>query len=209
MVALLARNEIKFVDGRLPALDEDDENYDLWIQCNSLVISWIPNSVFPTITDSIMYMEDASCIWSELQERFHQKNDPRVFEVMSLCTTLSSKECGICCKNTGHNLARSQILLQDPLPNANKAYASIIQEEKQRGIVIPQTENNQSSNDNTEQFDGNTHANHENNYFDNKNDNHPVYSHCGIPGHTIDKCYIIHGYPLDINCMANFQENTQ
>uniref|UniRef100_A0A803NHF3 Retrotransposon Copia-like N-terminal domain-containing protein n=1 Tax=Cannabis sativa TaxID=3483 RepID=A0A803NHF3_CANSA len=36
MVALLARNKVKFINGKLLALDEDDEDYDAWIKCNSL-----------------------------------------------------------------------------------------------------------------------------------------------------------------------------
>ncbi|XP_060959388.1 uncharacterized protein LOC133030608 [Cannabis sativa] len=62
MVALMARNKIKFINGKLPKPDEDDEDYESWIKCNSLVISWILNSVSPTTVDSIMYMEDASQI---------------------------------------------------------------------------------------------------------------------------------------------------
>uniref|UniRef100_A0A803NH13 Uncharacterized protein n=1 Tax=Cannabis sativa TaxID=3483 RepID=A0A803NH13_CANSA len=86
--------------------------------------------------------------------------------------------------NESYLNARSQILLQDPLPNVNKVFACIIQEEKQRGIIIPQVESNQPSNDNPNNFAGSTHANHGNNRSDNQFDNKPVCSHCGVPGHT-------------------------
>uniref|UniRef100_A0A803QH98 Retrotransposon Copia-like N-terminal domain-containing protein n=1 Tax=Cannabis sativa TaxID=3483 RepID=A0A803QH98_CANSA len=89
VVALLARNKIKFINDKLPAPDEDDEDFVAWIRCNSFVISWILHSVSPTIADSIMHVEDASHIWSELEERFHQKNAPRVFEVKRSMQTLT------------------------------------------------------------------------------------------------------------------------
>ncbi len=28
-----------------------------------------------------------------------------------------------------------------------------------------------------------------------RKDNRPIYSHCGLKGHTADKCYKLHGYP--------------
>uniref|UniRef100_A0A803QSI5 Retrotransposon gag domain-containing protein n=1 Tax=Cannabis sativa TaxID=3483 RepID=A0A803QSI5_CANSA len=97
--------------------------------------------------------------------------------------------------NESYLNARSQILLQDPLPNVNKAYASIILEEKQRGIVVPQYENNQQTSDSTGQFASNAQANRGHNQSYNKGDKRPTCSHCGVPGHTIAKCYRINGYP--------------
>uniref|UniRef100_A0A803P4W1 Retrotransposon Copia-like N-terminal domain-containing protein n=1 Tax=Cannabis sativa TaxID=3483 RepID=A0A803P4W1_CANSA len=70
-----------------------------------------------------------------------------------------------------------------------------INEEKQRGIIIPQAENNQSTNENSNQFAGSTQGNQSNNRSDNRSDTRPICSHCGVPGHTIAKCYKIHGYP--------------
>ncbi|XP_062103944.1 uncharacterized protein LOC133815074 [Humulus lupulus] len=81
MVSLLAKNKIKFVNGTLPQPDPDDDDYDAWCRCNNMVISWILHAVSSDITDSIMYLDDASTIWVELQNRFHQNNGPRVFEV--------------------------------------------------------------------------------------------------------------------------------
>ncbi|XP_062090775.1 uncharacterized protein LOC133797007 [Humulus lupulus] len=80
VVALAARNKIKFVDGRLPAPEGDDEAYDVWFRCNILVISWILHAISSEIADSVMYLDNAARIWYELQERYHQKNAPRVFE---------------------------------------------------------------------------------------------------------------------------------
>uniref|UniRef100_A0A803PB26 Uncharacterized protein n=1 Tax=Cannabis sativa TaxID=3483 RepID=A0A803PB26_CANSA len=80
IVALAARNKIKFVDDRLPELEEDDEEYDIWFRCNSLVIFWILHAISSENADSFMNLDNAARIWSELEERYHQKNAPRVFE---------------------------------------------------------------------------------------------------------------------------------
>ncbi|XP_062100303.1 uncharacterized protein LOC133806196 [Humulus lupulus] len=46
-----------------------------------MVISWILHAISSDIVDSIMYLDEASAIWSELHDRFHQNSGPRVFEV--------------------------------------------------------------------------------------------------------------------------------
>ncbi|XP_062114730.1 uncharacterized protein LOC133825854 [Humulus lupulus] len=81
MVALLARNKVHFITGKLPQPAPTHEDYDSWCRCNSTVISWILHAVSSEIADSVMYLDDASLIWSDLYERFHQNNGPRVFEV--------------------------------------------------------------------------------------------------------------------------------
>ncbi|XP_060958209.1 uncharacterized protein LOC133030019 [Cannabis sativa] len=71
MVALAARNKMKFVDGRLPKPDEEDEDHESWCRFNNFIISWILKVVSSEIGDNIMYHDNASTIWSELQERFN------------------------------------------------------------------------------------------------------------------------------------------
>ncbi|XP_062114240.1 uncharacterized protein LOC133825293 [Humulus lupulus] len=65
-VALLAQNKLKFVNGKITQPDPDDDDYDAWSRCNSMVISWILHAISSDIADSIMYLDDASAIWSEL-----------------------------------------------------------------------------------------------------------------------------------------------
>ena len=38
--------------------------------------------------DSVMYLDNASIIWSELEERYHQRNAPRIFEAKRSLTAL-------------------------------------------------------------------------------------------------------------------------
>uniref|UniRef100_A0A803PIQ9 Retrotransposon Copia-like N-terminal domain-containing protein n=1 Tax=Cannabis sativa TaxID=3483 RepID=A0A803PIQ9_CANSA len=59
-VALVVRNKLKFVNGKLPPPDEDDEDFVLWNRCNSIVISWILHVISNEITESVMYMDDAT-----------------------------------------------------------------------------------------------------------------------------------------------------
>ncbi|KAL5568439.1 hypothetical protein UlMin_025014 [Ulmus minor] len=44
-------------------------------------MSWILNVVSKDIADSIMYVNNAYDMWTDLHERFHQSNGPRIFQL--------------------------------------------------------------------------------------------------------------------------------
>jgi hypothetical protein len=85
---------------------------------------------------------------------------------------------------------RGQILLNDLLPPTNKVFSLIIQEECQKEIFVAplvhetaalMTKTNAAPMQKSGKW-----INHK---------EKPICSHCGIPGHTIDKCYRVHGFP--------------
>uniref|UniRef100_A0A803PZQ3 RCC1-like domain-containing protein n=1 Tax=Cannabis sativa TaxID=3483 RepID=A0A803PZQ3_CANSA len=53
-VDLIASYKIKFMEGRLPKHDANDEEYDLCYRCNNLVISWIFHAMSTEIADDII-----------------------------------------------------------------------------------------------------------------------------------------------------------
>ncbi|KAM6545767.1 hypothetical protein CsatB_026503 [Cannabis sativa] len=79
---LVVKLKLKFVNGKLPPPDEDDEDFELWNRCNNTVISWILHAISNEIAGSVMYMDDATQIWLNLKEGFNQKNTPRVFKAI-------------------------------------------------------------------------------------------------------------------------------
>ncbi|KAH9651461.1 protein kinase domain-containing protein [Citrus sinensis] len=96
---------------------------------------------------------------------------------------------------------RSQILLMDPFPNANKIYSLVRQEEKQQDIhaiggspeaaaLTTQSRNsfgnrNWNNNSAVDNRGGNLNA----------NGGRPSCEHCGKLGHTKQKCFELNGYP--------------
>lgn len=80
-IALDAKNKIGFVDGTLTRPDTSDPTFRLWSRCNSMVKSWLLNSVSPQIYRSILRLNDAADIWRDLHGRFHMTNLPRTFNL--------------------------------------------------------------------------------------------------------------------------------
>lgn len=58
-IALDAKNKIAFVDGSLPRPIESHPHFRIWSRCNSMVKSWILNSVTKPIYGSILRFNDA------------------------------------------------------------------------------------------------------------------------------------------------------
>ncbi|XP_073109496.1 uncharacterized protein [Elaeis guineensis] len=81
ITALRAKRKIRFVDGTLARPIDGSRDHFLWDTCNSMVMSWIYNSVVPEIYDSISFFESARDIWVDLEERYSQGNAPRIHEL--------------------------------------------------------------------------------------------------------------------------------
>ena len=81
LMALTAKNKVGFVQGIIPRPPVDHLLHGAWIHCKSMVTSWILNFVFKEIADSLLYMDNASNVWNDLRDRFHQSNGPQIFQV--------------------------------------------------------------------------------------------------------------------------------
>ena len=81
-IALDAKNKIAFVDGSLPRPDLANPLLRIWSRCNSMVKSWLLNSVTKQIYGSILSFDDATEIWDDLHNRFHKTNLPRTFQLI-------------------------------------------------------------------------------------------------------------------------------
>ena len=238
MMALSAKNKLSFVNGTLPKPAVLDDSQGLaWIRCNNMVLSWLLNSVSTEIANSIIYIDDASEIWKDLQDRFSQHNGPRIFQLQKSISCLSQENnsvssyfttlkglwdelgnhqpiptctCGalktilsyhhqqqvyqfLMGLNESFSHVRGQILLIDPLPPINKVFSLVIQEERQRMISSSSISFNQNT---TTLF---TKTVSSNRFNGNKSSyvrkDRPICSYCGIAGHTVEKCYRIHGFP--------------
>ncbi|KAF8391504.1 hypothetical protein HHK36_023809 [Tetracentron sinense] len=104
--------------------------------------------------------------------------------------------------NETYSTVCGQLLLMDPLPNINKAYSLILQEEKQREVSVPHTSHTDAAAliaRNSSRFHGAL-LEHSDSHTSSKDTRgrrrpRPTCDHCGFVGHTKDKCYALHSYP--------------
>jgi hypothetical protein len=91
---------------------------------------------------------------------------------------------------------RGQILLMDPMPPINKVFSLIRQEERQRSIGSLNASLSNPFVESTTllcKSEG-TKTVGSRQFFQKKE--RPQCTHCGLLGHTVDKCYKLHGFPL-------------
>ncbi|CAN7057379.1 unnamed protein product [Brassica oleracea var. botrytis] len=81
-IALDAKNKITFVDGSLPRPNSATPLFRIWSRCNSMVKSWLLNSVSSQIYGSILSFDDATEIWTDLHNCFHKTNLPQTFQLI-------------------------------------------------------------------------------------------------------------------------------
>ncbi|KAK9278285.1 hypothetical protein L1049_027850 [Liquidambar formosana] len=71
IMALTAKNKLGFIDGTIKrVVDPSDTSYLPWKRCNTMVFSWLLNSVSKEIAGSIIYAESVHDIWEDLKEEF-------------------------------------------------------------------------------------------------------------------------------------------
>uniref|UniRef100_A0A2N9GLS4 Retrotransposon Copia-like N-terminal domain-containing protein n=1 Tax=Fagus sylvatica TaxID=28930 RepID=A0A2N9GLS4_FAGSY len=90
--ALNAKNKTSFVDGALCKPDENSPDVHAWVKCNSMVISWLINSLTRDLHESVAYADTAREIWIDLEERFSQGNAPRIHELKRDLSLLLQEE---------------------------------------------------------------------------------------------------------------------
>ena len=90
-IALCVKNKFGFVDGSISAPDPDGDpaQFQAWMRNNNIVISWILNAVSKEIVPTIVAYSSASEIWSDLKDRFQQRNGPRLFQIQKELMSLN------------------------------------------------------------------------------------------------------------------------
>ncbi|KAL7603258.1 hypothetical protein Lser_V15G16505 [Lactuca serriola] len=88
-IALSAKNELGFVNGKILKPDENDPNLDTWQCCNDMVTSWILNVLSGDIAESVIYSSSSYEIWNELDARFGQSNGAKLHQLQKEISDLS------------------------------------------------------------------------------------------------------------------------
>uniref|UniRef100_A0A803NSC9 Uncharacterized protein n=1 Tax=Cannabis sativa TaxID=3483 RepID=A0A803NSC9_CANSA len=80
--------------------------------------------------------------------------------------------------NESYEQVRAQILLHNPIPPLSTVFSMIVQEASADLALIPSLQTTSSSRP-----------------YSKAKKSRPMCSHCKKPGHWVDKCYFIHGFP--------------
>ena len=77
-MVLKSKNKLKSIDGSIKKPSEEDPNFLAWDKINTMVLSWIWNSLNPKIHLSILWIEVAVDLWNDLHGRYYQGDLNRI-----------------------------------------------------------------------------------------------------------------------------------
>ncbi|KAK4392671.1 hypothetical protein Sango_2044900 [Sesamum angolense] len=87
--ALRAKMKLGFIDGTLVKPDVNDISFEKWIRVDSMVTTWILNSISKEIVEGFMYTKSSRILWLDLEERYGTCNGPLLYQLQREITTLS------------------------------------------------------------------------------------------------------------------------
>ncbi|KAA8548017.1 hypothetical protein F0562_004446 [Nyssa sinensis] len=86
--ALNAKNKLGFIDGTLLPPDPTKPEYTQWNQTKDMVLTWILNSISPSLANSLEYHTDPRAVWLDLSSRFCHGNNARIYHLKRALSSL-------------------------------------------------------------------------------------------------------------------------
>ncbi|GJS38540.1 ribonuclease H-like domain-containing protein [Tanacetum coccineum] len=181
--ALRNHNKLGFIDGTCKRETDNPSCANQWDMCNSVVVTWILNSISSNLFIGAIYAKTASKMWNDLKETYDKF-------LMGL--------------DESYLAIRSNLLTREPLPSVKTAFSMISGKESYKNIssvgttkpaattIMAKTVDNNKkrfNNNNNHKGSGNTNPNNRGPYPNLKCTN------CNKIGHTMDKCFEIVRYP--------------
>ncbi|KAF5445535.1 hypothetical protein F2P56_034581 [Juglans regia] len=135
--ALRAKNKLGFISGAIPQpIDPEDPLLELWERCNDMVVSWIQNSISPSIKSSVVFVDDAREIWLDLQDRFSQQNEPRIFQLKKTLSSLLQDNDSVSIYYSKLKTFWDELSIYDPIPACNCGSMKTLLDRYQRDCVF-------------------------------------------------------------------------
>lgn len=80
-IALRAKNKLGFINGKIDVSNIDSNEYEQWLKVDSIVFSWLLNSISKELVDALLYVAIAQDLWFELEKRFNECNGPLMYQL--------------------------------------------------------------------------------------------------------------------------------
>lgn len=88
-LALGARSKLGYVNGSIPIPPPLSPGYGVWLTKDHLVMSWLLNSMEPSIATNFSYSESSQYLWKSVKEMYgNQNNSARIIQLQKDITSL-------------------------------------------------------------------------------------------------------------------------
>ncbi|KAJ0009954.1 hypothetical protein Pint_34663 [Pistacia integerrima] len=83
LTAMRAKKKYGFIYGTVKQPEDNSLELEDWWTVNSMLVSWVFNTIEPSIRSTISYMENVKDLWEDIRQRFSIGNGPRVQQLRS------------------------------------------------------------------------------------------------------------------------------
>lgn len=90
---LLSKNKIKFNNGKITTPSEDDPLFDSWEHCNNIVLAWISSSFALDISQSMIYIENATQLLIDLANLFSNGDHFHISDLLQQVHSIHRQDC--------------------------------------------------------------------------------------------------------------------
>ncbi|XP_021894978.1 uncharacterized protein LOC110812498 [Carica papaya] len=196
-IALNAKNKLGFIDGTYDQPSNTDSTAGAWSRCNSMSnaprIYQLKQSMNNLVQGSLSinaYYTRMKIIWDDL----------KTYKPAPTCHCGNTKAWNdyqeqefvmifLMGLNPSYAAIRAQILMMESLPSILKVFSLVVQEERHRAIDFDACAEAATRSASSVALA--------------QDRRRPTCSHCGLGGHTVDRCYRLHGYPPGLKPKPN------
>lgn len=82
-ISLRDRKKWGFVEGAIRSPKEGSPEMEDWWTVQSMLMSWILNTIEPNLQSTMSYAENTKDLWTDIKERFSTVNGPRIQQLKS------------------------------------------------------------------------------------------------------------------------------
>ncbi|KAL4291205.1 hypothetical protein GQ457_14G013760 [Hibiscus cannabinus] len=211
-IFLSGRDRLGYVTGDTEKPATTAANYSTWMRENSQVMSWLLNSMSPSVGRNFLLYQTVVEIWSAIQETYSSvDNISEMFGIEGKASSLKKdgmtvtlyyntlnalwQQLDLYADNDWETqkdaalyktITAHQIIGTSPLPSLREAYSTVKREESRRLVMMPDATN----------LEGSALLTHSSSSA-NIRRGRPWCNHCKKPGHPKDKCWKIQGKAHD------------
>ena len=124
------------MNGKIAKPDIDSPLYEDWESCNTMVLSWLINSMHVNVSSNIMYYETAREMWLELQNLFSQGNGPKIYNLQQEISHISQNQMSVTEYYSKFKKLWDQLLHYEPLPACTCGAMKILSVEHEKAYVM-------------------------------------------------------------------------
>lgn len=202
MLTLSAKKKIGFVDGSIVKPDSSTSERKAWERCNDLVSSWVIFNLDDVIAKSVLFLKTTKEIWNDLNDRFGYTSMTQVYSLEQQLADLKQRNDSISEFFTKIKTLWDSMFDVNPLPqcNCNKCTCDLGQRVSQMQHDQRMLHFMKKLNDEFSVIRGPIAGNYKRGVQNNSQKKPGAQyfcSYCQIPGHSLERCFKVHGYPPD------------